>query len=233
MATPPLTKRVPRMLAGLLLLVAAGASALAAQARTPARGQSPAAPYYPGTGDDWERRPPGQAGRDGRLLEEAIAFAKGRESPNPRDLALEHEVLFGREPHSDAIAPFKPRGDLTGVIVRHGYLVAEWGEPRRVDMTFSMTKSFLSTTVGLAYDRGLIRDLNHKVQAYVPTDEFASPHNGTITWDHLLRQTSDWEGTLWGKPDWADRPPSHRSLLDYVNRKRNAPGTSYKYKNLP
>ena len=27
-----------------------------------------------------------------------------------------------------------------------------------------------------------------------------------ITWDHLLRQTSDWSGTLWGKPDWADRP---------------------------
>lgn len=22
----------------------------------------------------------------------------------------------------------------------------------------------------------------------------------------MLRQTSDWEGTLWGKPDWADRP---------------------------
>ena len=232
MATPPLTKHLPRMLAGLLLLVAAGASALAAQARTPARGQSPAAPYYPGTGDDWERRTPEQAGMDGRLLEEAIAFAKGRESPNPRDLALEHEVLFGREPHSDAIGPFKPRGDLTGVIVRHGYLVAEWGEPTRVDMTFSMTKSFLSTTVGLAYDRGLIRDLNHKVQAYVPTDEFASPHNGTITWDHLLRQTSDWEGMLWGKPDWADRPPSQGSLVEYVNRTRNAPGTSYKYNDV-
>ena len=38
---------------------------------------------------------------------------------------------------------------MTGVIVRHGYLVAEWGEPQRIDMTFSVTKSFLSTTLGL------------------------------------------------------------------------------------
>jgi CubicO group peptidase (beta-lactamase class C family) len=118
------------------------------------------------------------------------------------------------------------------MVVRRGYVVAEWGEPARVDMTFSMTKSFLSTTVGLAYDRGLIRDLSHRVQAYVPTDEFESAHNSTITWDHLLRQTSDWEGTLWGKPDWADRPPAQGSLMDYVNRTRNAPGTSYKYNDV-
>ena len=37
-------------------------------------------------------------------------------------------------------------------------------------------------------------------------DPFDTPHNRRITWDHLLRQTSDWEGTLWGKPEWADRP---------------------------
>ena len=38
----------------------------------------------------------------------------------------------------------------TGIILRNGYIVAEWGDPHRVDMTFSVTKSFLSTTVGLA-----------------------------------------------------------------------------------
>jgi CubicO group peptidase (beta-lactamase class C family) len=45
----------------------------------------------------------------------------------------------------------------------------------------------------------------------------------------FARQTSDWEGVLWNKPDWADRPPSGQSLLEYKNRKRNEPGTSYKY----
>ena len=37
-------------------------------------------------------------------------------------------------------------------------------------------------------------------------DLFEAPHNQPITWEHLLRQSSDWQGTLWGKPDWADRP---------------------------
>ena len=45
------------------------------------------------------------------------------------------------------------------------------------------------------------------VRDYMPTPElFDGPHNSKITWEHLLRQTSDWEGTLWGKPEWADRP---------------------------
>lgn len=220
------------MLAVLLLATSAAGAPIAAQARSQARSPAQAAPYCPGPGEDWEHRTPDQVGMDARLLDQAIAFAKANESKNPRDLALEHEVLFGREPHSEGIGPFKPRGDMTGLILRHGYIVAEWGEPTRVDMTFSMTKSFLSTTVGLAYDRGLIRDLNDRVQAYVPTDEFASEHNRTITWDHLLRQTSDWEGTLWGKPDWADRPPSDVPLMEYVNRKHNPPGTSYKYNDV-
>jgi CubicO group peptidase (beta-lactamase class C family) len=124
------------------------------------------------------------------------------------------------------------RGAPTGIVVRNGYIVAEWGDPARVDMTFSVTKSFLSTTVGLAFDRGMIRDLADSVRRYVLTGEFDSEHNRTITWDHLLRQTSDWEGTLWGKPDWADRPPANQPLQEYIARARNAPGTSYKYNDV-
>jgi CubicO group peptidase (beta-lactamase class C family) len=117
------------------------------------------------------------------------------------------------------------------VIVRHGYLVAEWGEPQRVDMTFSVTKSFVSTVVGLAYDRGLIRDLDDKVKDYVPTEQFASAHNQKISWDNLLRQTSDWEGTLWGKPDWADRPDP-KARATWTTRPRNEPGSVYKYNDV-
>ena len=95
-------------------------------------------------------------------------------------------------------------------------------------MTHSVTKSLLSSVVGIAFDRGMIRSIDDTVREYVapiqlynPTpagnradrmgtpdllDLFETPHNRTITWNHLLRQTSDWEGTLWGKPDWADRP---------------------------
>jgi CubicO group peptidase (beta-lactamase class C family) len=184
--------------------------------------------YYPDL-HDWQRRTPAQAGINEQKLEQAIAFARASESKAPRDLEKAHYLGNAREPYGNAVGPFKPRGDVTGVVVRGGYLVAEWGEPHRVDMTYSVTKSFVSSTVGVAYDRGLIRDLNEPVRKYVPTEHFESDHNAKITWDHLLRQTSDWEGTLWGKPDWADRPPSNQPLQEYAKRKHNEPGTSYKY----
>jgi len=187
------------------------------------------APNFPGALDNWERRSPAQVRMDAKLLGDAIAFAKANESKAPRDLELNHYTGTAREPYGEATGPLKPRGDMTGIVIRNGYLLAEWGEPDRVDMTFSVTKSFVSTTVGLALDRGLIGSVHDRVKRYVTTGEFDSEHNSKITWDHLLRQTSDWEGTLWGKPDWADRPPSNQPLLEYKSRKRNEPGTSYKY----
>ena len=63
-------------------------------------------------------------------------------------------------------------------------------------MTFSITKSFLSTVAGLAWDRGLIRDVQDRVKDYVDDGGFDSPHNAQITWDHFLRQTNEWEGTF-------------------------------------
>jgi CubicO group peptidase (beta-lactamase class C family) len=209
-----------------LLLALLVPASLLAQARP----QATAPAYYPGPHGQWERRSPAQVALDAALVDSAVAFARASESATPRDLEAAHwQSAFGREPHATPIGPFKPRGDMTGIIVRNGYLVAEWGEPDRVDLTYSVTKSFLSSTVGLAWDRGLIPDLNHKVRDYVTTGEFDSPHNARITWDHLLRQTSDWEGTLWGKPDWADRPPANTPIAQYQARPRDEPGSRYKY----
>jgi CubicO group peptidase (beta-lactamase class C family) len=200
----------------------------------------------------WEHREPAQEGLDAARLKDAIDFAIAAESRMPRDLSIAHYMTFGREPFGVAVGPFRERGAPTGVILRHGYIVAEWGEPARVDMTFSVTKSFLSSVVGVAFDRGMIASLDDPVARYMPPvlpyardggaeksdrlghtellQPFDTPHNRTITWDHLLRQTSDWEGTLWGKPDWADRPSEQRD--EWLTRKRNAPGTSYKYNDV-
>jgi CubicO group peptidase (beta-lactamase class C family) len=207
-----------------------------------------AGPHYPDR--EWERRSPADAGLDPARLKDAIDFAVANESKSPRDLLVAHYQTFGREPFGVAIGPFQERGEPTGVVVRGGYLVAEWGEPARVDMTYSVTKSFLSSVVGVAFDRGMIRSIDDPVRDYVgpilpwrpaPMDKsdrvggadfirlFDSPHNRDITWNHLLRQTSDWEGTLWGKPDWADRPGPP---AEWLTRKRNPPGTSYKYNDV-
>jgi CubicO group peptidase (beta-lactamase class C family) len=59
---------------------------------------------------------------------------------------------------------------------------------------------------------------------------FDTPHNRTITWDHMLRQVSDWEGTLWGKPEWADRPGD--KAAEWTTRSRNKPGSVYEYNDV-
>ncbi|MFN2500417.1 MAG: serine hydrolase domain-containing protein [Pyrinomonadaceae bacterium] len=226
----------------LIILIIVSAFAVAAAAQRD---------YFPPAGS-WERRTAEQARFDEAKLKEAIAFAIANEARAPRNLELAHYQTFGREPFGQAIGPFKERGDATGMIMRNGYIVAEWGDPERVDMTFSVTKSFLSSTVALAFDRKLIRSLQDRVIGYwapvssykpgqrfdtaeefqSPTllDLFSSEHNRKITWETLLRQTSDWEGTLWGKPEWADRPD--REVKNWLDRKRKEPGTAYEYNDV-
>jgi len=106
------------------------------------------------------------------------------------------------------------------------------GRDKKIDMTHSVTKTFLTTVVGLAWQKGLIRDITDKAADYMPfgVDLFDAPHNQSITWEHLLRQTSDWSGTLWGKPDWADRPVGKPS--EWQNRPMYEPGTHFKYNDV-
>lgn len=217
--TPDLLRRAPVLLAALVL-----PTLLAGQAR-----RASTEPYYPERGA-WERRAPEQVGMDPARLAEAVTFVRGAENPQPRDLAEAHWVSWFREPMDAPIGPFTVRGDVSGLIIRNGYLVAEWGDTRAVEMTFSVTKSFLSATVGLLWDRGYLGDLHRPVGEMVRTGDFDSEHNRRITWDHLLRQTSDWEGTLWGKPDWVDRPGN--DLVAHLARTRNAPGTVYTYNDV-
>jgi len=207
--------------------------------------------YVPPPGE-WERRTPDRVKLDAAKLKEAVDFAVASEARAPRSQELGLTQTFGQAPFGELIGPTKDRGDATGIIIRSGHIIAEWGEPVRVDMSHSVTKSFLSTTVGLAFDRKLIRNLQDKVIDYsapiVPLvqgqrydvaerfgqslfiDLFATPHNRKITWEQLLRQTSDWEGTLWGKPDWADRPD--RDSSKWLTRVRGEPGTVYEYNDV-
>lgn len=222
-------------------------SGLEAQARTRA---AAATPYVPGA--TWEQKSPAAMGVDSAKLADAIAFAQEHETRAPRDMEENHYRTFGREPFGQGIGPFKPRGPNSGVILRGGYVIASWGDPDRVDMTHSVTKSFLSSVVGLAVDRGLIASVDEPVhRSQAPTyalrtqpdaqpgatvgqpqfiDPWNTPHNRSITWRHLLQQNSDWEGTLWGKPEWADRPAQDANT--WTTRARHAPGTVYEYNDV-
>jgi hypothetical protein len=199
----------------------------------------------------WSHKTPAEAGLDAAGVKSAVDYAIAGEVKNPRDLVMNHYATFGREPFGYPVGPIKDRADPTGLIVYKGSVVAEWGEPLRVDMTHSVTKSMLSSVVGVAVDRGMIHDVHDRVADYMAPivpyhpiplgdksdrlnsssgdfiDLFATPHNRTITWDDMLRQTSDWEGILWGKPDWADRPDPDSST--WLTRQRAPSGTTWKY----
>ncbi len=207
--------------------------------------------YFPKS-NTWQQKTPADFGLNNVLIEEAIAIAKAAESKNSRNMEISHYQSFGKEPFGEAIGPFAERGNQTGLIIYKGYIIAAWGEPSRCDMAHSITKSFLSAVTGVAVDEGLIDNVNDTVAKYVPPIElftpqavhrsadllgqpqllqpFATPHNRMLTWDNMLRQTSDWEGTLWEKPEWADRPDADASR--WINRKRNEPGTVWEYNDV-
>jgi len=188
-------------------------------------------PYFPPK-DAWEARSPAELGFNQPKLDAAIQYSVENQNKNTRNLSEDILNTFRSEaPYNKLIGPAQERTGINGIIIRHGYVAAEWGDTKRADMTFSVTKCFLSTVVGLAYARGLIKDLKAPVARDMPpgVDLFKSEHNRTITWEHLLRQTSDWSGTLWDKPDWADRPPAGQSPEQWQQREMHEPGAFYKY----
>ncbi|RFF28555.1 MULTISPECIES: serine hydrolase [unclassified Wenzhouxiangella] len=212
----------PNSLARILLLWGSLLAASVAIAETT---------YFPDP-FDWQAAEPEAAGFDPEALESAVAFARDSAETEPGDL---HQVLLDtytdREPDYRVLGPTKPRAGDSGMILSEGHIVAQWGDVHRVDMTFSVVKSYLSTLAALAVERGLIESLHDPVGRYVTDGKFASEHNSEITWHHLLQQTSDWSGTLWDTPDWADRPVGD-GPEQWRNREMHEPGTHFKYNDV-
>ncbi len=186
--------------------------------------------YYPGA--EWQTKKPEELKMNKTLLDSAVALALRSENKVDRDLRIANMKSYANEPDYKIIGPTRRRGGPAGLVIKNGFKVAQWGDVARVDMTFSVTKSFLSTVAGLAVDDKLIKNVSDKVDQYVWDGSYDGTHNSKITWDHLLNQSSDWSGTLFGLHDWADRPPKAGTLEDWKNRKLNEPGTVYKYNDV-
>ena len=205
----------------LILLAAAFAAGTSAQTR-----QVPVAnAYTPPPEPAWDMRKPEQVGMSSAALAAAFDYAVAHATPWPTDLRQMLAETVETQPEGAITGPTKPRGTVNGLVIRNGYIVWEHGDTRRVDMTFSATKSYVSTTVGLALDKGLIRDVHDRMREYITDGAFDSPHNSAITWHHMLQQTNEWEGTLFGKTDKADRRLGRDRAL-------KAPGTLYEYNDV-
>ena len=203
--------------------------------------------YFPPS-SNWERREASSLGMNELALERAVQFAKENEIAWPIDLR-KRNVGQDLPEWSAKIGLMKPRGGPAGVVIKDGFIVAEWGDVERVDLTYSATKSYLSALVGLAFDRGLIKDMSTPVFEYedgksikmhktsLAVDGFASRQNKSITWEHLLQQTSEWEGTLYTKPDVVDWNRDLSSVgmgrENYLKRRdRMLPGSHWEYNDV-
>lgn len=184
--------------------------------------------FFP-TADEWVEKPASKYNID---VSKAIEFAKNNEYSESKDLRQAILKGFEQEPYHEILGPTKRRGGPAGMILKDGYIIGQWGDTKRVDMTFSVTKSFLATTALLALDAGLIADVEEPVEKYVWDGTFESPHNSKITWEHLLHQTSDWSGELWGGYDWADRPSSKENIDQWRARPLSEPGTVFEYNDV-
>ncbi len=200
----------------------------------------PSAYVPPPHAETWGAARPCDVGLDAAKLTEAADFALASDSPWPRSFHYSDGRYVGivewneKGPWSDVSGPVRPRGGPAGLVLKGGQIVAEWGDTNRCDMTFSVAKSYLAVLTGLAVADGLIPSIDSRVGETVPGPWFESAHNAPITWRHLLTQTSEWQGELWGKSDQVDH---FRSLGGDNARKGDkrdlqTPGAYYEYNDV-
>ena len=130
----------------------------------------------------------------------------------------------------------REHGGPAGLVLRNGRIVAEWGDTTRPDMSFSIAKSYLAVLAGIAVEDGLIKDVNEPVRLSVDSPLFADSHNGRITWLHLLQQSSEWSGELFGKSDQVDHFRQIGAGADNSRkgqrRDLQQPGSIYEYNDV-
>ena len=171
-------------------------------------------------------------------MQQAIQFAVDHESTWDRDISGNFGVhLHDPEPWNRLLGPIHSRGPVSGTILLDGKPLVSWGEPKRADLTFSVAKTYLALLAGVAHDRGLLPDVNEPVFVRVPGIGFDEGNNALVTWAHLLQQTSEWQGELFGLPDQADHyravtfgepPAGKKGDLRPLQR----PGTYWEYNDV-
>jgi hypothetical protein len=84
-----------------------------------------------------------------QLIDSAISFAIHNETKTDHDLRIANLKAYANEPNYRIAGPMRERGKPAGIILKNGYIVAQWGDVKRVDMTFSVSKSFCQLLPGL------------------------------------------------------------------------------------
>lgn len=228
-AMPLLARRLlPALLSCVLASVAIGQPgerAVTLPAAPNAVALATIAPYFPPQGE-WQRKRPHELGMDDALVASAVAWAQTQETDWPTDFSKQQEI-FGRP-----LGPLpKSRAGTNGVIIKGGYIIAEFGDTAAADPTYSVAKSYLSTILGLTIDRGMIGAVTDPVALTIHDSGYDDAHNAKVTWQHHATQTSEWRGSLFGKSH--DFP----GALEYGKgamkpRELMEPGTHFEYNDV-
>ena len=184
------------------------------------------AAYYPPPGE-WARKTPLAVGMDAAKLNEAVEFMKAHETASPARDFSDQEIVNGR---LLASMPTE-RAATNGLIIRSGYIVADFGDTQRADPTYSVAKSMVSTLAGIALERGLLPALDQPVGGVIRDGGYDSPQNSMVTWRNHLQQESEWEGEMWGKnANFIGLEAFGRAQMKA--RAIHAPGSHYEYNDV-
>jgi len=181
--------------------------------------------YFPPAGE-WARKAPAELGMDPAALAAAIGYAQAHETERALDFS-DQDKTFGARLGS---MPTR-RAHTNGVVIYKGYVVAEFGDTRFVDPTYSVAKSMLATVAGVAVRDGRIGPLDEPVAKRVNDGGYASQRNAQVTWKQHLQQETEWEGSLWGKnADFVGKEAFGAG--ERKPRVLAAPGTHYEYNDV-
>ena len=184
-----------------------------------------AGPYFPPSGE-WARKQPAALGMDAAALAAAVQYAQGHETERALDFS-DQDATFGTRLGS---MPTR-RARTNGVVIYKGYVVAEFGDTRFVDPTYSVAKSMLATVAGVAVRDGRIGKLDEPVGQRVKDGGYASPRNAQVTWKQHLQQETEWEGSMWGKnADFIGKEAFGAG--ERKPRELKAPGSHYEYNDV-
>jgi len=118
----------------------------------------------------WQKKSPAELGMDAAKLQQAIEYAQAHGST--WDSKRTKSALSAR-----CSGRCRSNARHQGIILRHGYIVAEFGDTKAMIRSTAWPKVFLSTVCGLAVAQGLIQNVNDPVAKYIHDGGYDSPHN--------------------------------------------------------
>ena len=170
---------------------------------------------------------PKRTSLDSNALARVVSQYRSQWTEDARDIAAFLECQVDDATDRDVLGPLLPASGGSGIVLHAGAEVARWGDPTVPEMAFSATKSVVSVVAGITYDDGHLRP-GQRVHETVELPELATLQGREITWEHLLQQTSQWEGTLWGKPTSADA----QSFREGTEVHATPPGQGWAYNDV-